>query len=207
MYELDFVEKEGGYARVFDGIEFITCQSLFDWCLIRDGISTTRTITWPKDVLIPRESSALVFLGKVYELWREVFGKQQPHDPMLRSGMAWCEFNSNIKRMMPSAPTVFVDREFFKLCIKRVRDQAALDKDVNVVAFSMLPGHFRISTKSQALCCPARGNWLDVSAVVTDELFERLPKRFMRDQIHIQQYTDRLIIDGHSISAVWCQEN
>lgn len=202
--ELGFVEGRGGYIQDFDGIEFFACSSLFNWCLIRDGFSTHRTITMPRETFIPNASSELEFLGKVYELWREVFGQRQPEDTLLRYGKEWCDFKSNVKRMTPTEPTVFVDREFFKLCLKQIKRRSETDDCLNMLLFSLTGGQLLMSMEKQGLCCPAEGSWIDTSVVTITDLLEGLPKRFMHDWVRIQQYSDRIVIDSYSIPATWC---
>lgn len=84
-----------------------------------------------------------------------------------------------------SRPQCFVDREWFRVAVKKLRKLAASAKKENLAEFSFDGEVFRINACGSVLIMPAQGMpWGRIYSITASEL-DFLPKRLMRETISV----------------------
>ncbi|MEO6975782.1 MAG: hypothetical protein ABI144_07895 [Gallionella sp.] len=169
------------------------------WYLIRSGHSTRSTIFPPIQVPIPSEIIPIELMSSIYMLWSDIHSHEDPIDHLLMWGKEWIDYQKDLKLLIPKAPTVCVDREFFRFCLSFIEKRHDwLDEDYEIT-ISHLPGQLQIIAKDIVLHCPAVGYLVDKSIVSARQLFRGIPKRFSRNSICLQEEGGKLIIGGYQI--------
>jgi len=200
---LKFMPTDKGYVRKWNDLEFVACESIGCWFLIRDGYCTKREAWPPHEIRIFSPISPMELMATIYKLWAAVYRNKETLDPLLIWAKEWVDYQHEIKALIPPPPTIWAEREFLRHCfnhIERMHDWIDTDYDI---CFSQTRGQLRINAKNMELYCPAHGNLLGETVVSAKDLFHRLPKRFSGQVVMLQINGDKLIIDRHVIPAHW----
>jgi hypothetical protein len=141
----------------------------------------------------------------LYGLWSEAFEKREPKLDALLLGKEWLKFQKEIRSLMPPASTLWVNREFFRMCtrhLERSQDWAKADFEIH---FSHLAGQLRIQTDQSEFFYPTIGTWLGTMSVSAAALYLQLPKRLTGSFVALRAHTDYLSIGGRSVPAKWTE--
>ena len=113
------------------------------------------------------------------------------------------EKQQRLRKLIPPAPTVWVEREFFRFCLSFHEKRNDWSQQDSFLRFEIIRSQLEIDDGNQITCCPARGRWLGSSKVSARDLYRNLPKRFFHDVVTLSQRGDAIMIDGRKIRAEW----
>jgi hypothetical protein len=154
---------------------------------------------------IPLKISPAGFLAVLYENTHDAFASMQL-PPELGIGKEESKYRATLRELMPSPPTIWADRHFFRFCLSRIEknsDWSVADFQVN---FAVVSGQLRFVAADLTVYCPARGAWLGTSEVSGRELFRKVPKRFADSVVRLEQHGKALVIGGRHIGASWRED-
>jgi len=207
LESLGFISTDKGYVRKWDDLEFVACEALDCWFLMRDGFVTKRTAIPPHDVRIFSPIAPIELLAIVYRLWAEVYSPKESLDAFLIWGKEWIDYKKEIKALIPQPPTIWAEREFLRHCLNYIQNEHDwVDTDYDI-RLSQTRGQLRINAKEIELYCPARGNWVGETVVSAKALYRRLPKRFMGHAVMLQIGVDKLYLENQAIPARWTEDD
>jgi hypothetical protein len=127
----------------------------------------------------------------------------------LEEGRRWRELLPWVRRQVgfESRPQCVVDRDWFRVAGKKLREQgdATLDDKLGVVSFDR--GVLRIEANSSVVTMPAEGDAWAESYQVLLRQFRSLPQRIMKQSIFIEVWDGNLIIAGLRLPIVPIQKD
>ena len=117
---------------------------------------------------------------------------------------AWMTLGRQLEEHLPwvrrqqaykNRPVCNVDRQWFRLAAKQLRDLAATAAENDRAIFSFDGAVLRIEACSQTLAMPAKGNapWVTSYAIPANQL-DHLPQRFATASVNISVFDDRLSV-------------
>ena len=204
---LGFVKTELGFARRWSGLEFVGCEDLFAWTLMREGRRTTREMWPPYQARVNSPIKPIELLATLYKMWADTFESAAPPDAHLRLGKAWLDYQRELRNLIPKPPTLFAERELFRHCLTHVERRHDWAEADYAIVFSQIPGQLRIRVGETEVHCPAEGEWVGEAMVSARELFRRLPKRLMGQTVCLRIDDNALLINGYPISARWHEQD
>jgi hypothetical protein len=118
--------------------------------------------------------------------------------PWIEQGRAWRDmlpWRLN-KRKSEAKPHCFVDREWFRVAAKKLREQAGSANATDQVCFEFDGNVLRIKTSGAFLAMPAQGTAWDKAYCLPMSKLELLPKRMKRSVVVVNVWDDGLHIDS-----------
>lgn len=158
----------------------------------------------PHDFLIPGEIAPIELFLILYTHWKNALGGDLDDTllPMeLYYGKIYHQNKKDLQKIVPSAPTLYADRIFFRFCINHLGKNLDRDTADYNIAFSKFENQLQIKSKDLVLYCPAHGDWLDTMVVTASDFFDCVPKRFLSDTVLIQEKPGYLQVNSHMIPA------
>lgn len=202
---LDFVSTDNSYTRKWNDLEFIACEAIGCWFLIRGSFFTKREAWPPHEIRLFSPISPIELMATIYRLWADVYTNKESHDPLLIWAKEWIDYRHELKALIPPPPTIWAEREFLRHCLNHIeREHDWIDTDYDI-RLSQFRGQLRINAKEIELYCPARGYWVGETLVSAKDLFRRLPKRFISHVVMLQLGVDKLILESRAIPARWSE--
>jgi len=180
----------------------VTWQLIISFSISHSPIKRNSMLV-PDDFVIPSKIAPIELFLMFYNCWKEACGgdndKLLPME--LYYGKIYYENKQNLLKMLPSSPTLRVDRAFFRFCINQLDkklDRSAVDYDIE---FSKYEDQLQIKAKDLIFYCHADGDWLGSMITSSSIFFDSVPKRFLIETVHIQAHPDYILINSHRIKA------
>ena len=199
----------GCYEGKMDILNISMCYGgVVTWQLIisfsiSHSLTKRNSMLVPDDFVIPGKIAPIELFLMFYNLWKDACGDDNDKLlPMeLYYGKIYYENKKSLKKMVPSAPTLLVDREFLRFCINQLDkniDRTTIDYDIE---FSKCFDQLQIKAKDLIFYCPADGDWIGSMITYSSDFFDSVPKRFLAETVHIQAHPDYILINSHQIKA------
>ena len=192
----------GCFEGMIDILNISICDG-FPQCTLIINYSIHRAIGM-HDFFIPSEIAPIELFLIFYKHWKDARGGDL-NDTLLPMelfyGKIHFENKKNLQKIIPTEPTLWADRAFFRFCINHIDKNIDRSLDDYNIEFSKFENQLQIKAKNLILYCPAHGSWLDTMVVSARDFFDFVPKRFLSDTVLIQEKPGYIQINSHMITA------
>lgn len=204
---LGFEPSLWGWQRTYADLRLELVAVPGGYRLSRAGIVRSRECFPPDEIALGAVISPIAFRGALYRLWRGVHGSGEPPLTDLALGREWMSLQRKVAQVVTRAPSLLVDRDFLRHCLRRIAQQlehTAIDCEA---CFEQVGEQLRIQVGETVLFCPARGDWFGMVRVSVRDLLRQTPRRFCREQVPVVAHADGLSLAGRRVAGRWEDES
>lgn len=131
--------------------------------------------------------------------------------PWLEQGLAWQDCLPWVRdsKAFAARPRCIVDREWWRVAVKKIREQVSLAADFDLVSFSFDGETLRVKTNGTLIVVPAEGQAWDRSFSLLLKSLDSLPKRLMHSRVLVDAWKREMRLDNRrfALAAVRSSEN
>ena len=173
------------------------------WYLVLGAYTNKYTHCSATEMRLPGKIAPIEIMSIIYKRWKDANQGVDADDDLLILGQKWIDYKKVLQLLIPKAPTLWADRQFFRFCLTFIEQRHDWVETDYEVEFSYTTGQLKISAKDIILFCPARGTWVGKSTVSAKLLFHRIPKRFIGNLVSLRAESNKLWIDSRKVDSKW----